>query len=208
MAARLLISLWALVLLSGCARVVLTGTDPGYGGSFLQRDALVGGRVVVAEDGRVKTPYGRFYRPKLTFFSVEGDRLIRKEWPGVDSDGRFYWRASRGTFVLTDITLSERGILSTVVQPQVVMRVPPGSDVVYAGTLVVNVVEGKAAGVTVVDDSGGFLKRFSADVPDFTGTVEKSLMVHDPSIPTDPALVTKRAIQELLDGVGTRMMRP
>jgi len=204
----------ALLLLAaapaGCSAVKVVRAGPEEAASVAPSgtEALVCGSIIVSLDGRERTPYGAFRQPKLTIYSVDGEVNIRSEWPGLESDGSFCWRVTRGLYVIRYIVARDMGLLSDIIQPRVAFHVPEkDSPVLYAGRLELDMTD-EGLRLRVVDEYDEFMEGFRGRAPGFTGGVGKSLMVHDPRIPVEPSLASKREILRLMDGVGREMMLP
>ncbi len=199
-----------ILALSGCATIRAVG--PGKTVAFAENEAIVFGRVIFIENNQEKIPYSMWTRPKprMSFFRIESEKYI--DWgfdPIYEKDGSFYWIMPTGTYIIPDIRFGY------VILPQVAFQVPSGGDAFYLGTLKIDAETKqiiarhyikKLNSITVVDEFAKANEAFISRSPDFKGTIKKNLMIHDPSIPIDRSLYTKRKFLNILNAIGLGLL--
>lgn len=164
---------------------------------FSKKEAFVYGKVLLIEEGKNFEPYG-WLEPKpapMLFHWDTGKTLTSKDITGFFSeafkaDGSFFWKLRKGVYTVQRI----QGFGNkTFVNPKVAFQVPYGADAFYLGTLKIIVTlertllgakfMDKILSINVIDDfenSQGIIKD---NAPEFTGKIEKNLMVHSVSLP-------------------------
>lgn len=192
--------IWILAL-SGCATIRVA--DPEKTVALSENEAVVFGKIIFIENNEEKIPYGFWGRkPWMRFFRIESEEFLRWGFePAYEKDGSFYWIVPRGTYVIPDIRFGY------VILPQIAFQVPLGADAFYLGTLKIDVETKqiiaahfvkKINSITISDEFDKAKETFMGRNPDFSGKIEKSLLIHDKSIPVDKSLLTKRLLLDTL----------
>lgn len=165
--------------------------------------ALALGRLAVTVEGVIQEPY-RLERPTVRLLHVERGKVRTER---IDEDGGVAWRLPRGTYVV--LRLRYRGDHV----PRLLFQVPYGADVLYLGTVRVDVARPAALGpgltparsTTVADE----FDAARADLLRHAGgsaTVAHGLAVHDPALPLDPE-AERAALSRRLERLGLRLVR-
>ena len=166
---------------------------------FTKKEAFVCGKLIFIEDGKEVGSYGLFDTPGPELFHAgSGKTMNRVQLAGLfkeafREDGSFCWKIPRGNYMFNRINRFGAAREDHFVYPQTSFSVPYGADAYYIGTLKIHIAVkrnffgeksvGKMLSVEVVNDSGGSRQILTSVIPDFTGTVETSLMVHSASLP-------------------------
>lgn len=196
--------IWFLSLY-GCATIRVA--DPGKTIALSENEAVIFGKIIFIENNEEKIPYGFWGRkPLMRLFRIESEEFLRWGFePAYEKDGSFYWIVPRGTYVIPDIRFGY------VILPQIAFQVPLGADVFYLGTLKIDTETKQILGIhqvnklnsiTVTDEFDEAKKGFMTRNPDFKGKIEKSLMIHDSSIPIDISLYKQQKLLYILNAIG------
>jgi hypothetical protein len=191
---------WVLAL-AGCAGLIRQ-IDQGDRIVLSKDEALVFGKIIFIENNEEKIPYRFWRKPQPNLFQIEsGKGLFWKTQADYDKDGAFYWIVPRGSYVITEFQFSYS------FQPQVAFWVPTEGDAFYLGALRINATTRKmlaaialkqVTGTIVADEFEEAKETFLARNPGLSLKIEKSLMVHDESIPVDSEYYEKQALWDLL----------
>jgi len=184
-------------LLSACLpKTSLNRFRPGESFDSSKDEALVFGKIVIIENGKER-PYSSFNtRPDASLFQLESKEYF--VGPEVSEDGSFGWRIPRGTYIISEIYSSAH---DTYFVPRMSFHVPFEGEVFYIGTLKIDIeiekewfrVNIKKTNVTVEDESERAKEEFMQRNPNLSAKIEKSLAVHDGSIPVDSRLRRDRS---------------
>jgi hypothetical protein len=194
--------IWILAL-SGCGTIRVA--DPGEI-ALSANEAVVFGKIIFIENNEIKIPYGLWGRkPMIRFFRIESEEFLRWGFePAYEKDGSFYWIVPRGTYIVPDIKFDY------TILPQVAFQIPYGADAFYIGTLKIEV-ETKhiifhyypeKVNIMLTDNFDKEKEILLKRNPDFTGKVEKALMIHDTSIPVDTSLYKQQKLLGILNAIG------
>lgn len=145
--------------------------------------ALIFGRIVVAEDDR-PIPLGGFFGPPDEALFIRIDAAAGEELSiSLEDDGSFYVVVPPGTYLLAEIARK--------FDPKMAFRVPGSAAAYYLGTLRLDV-SGRDAFISrdyvltrvrLDDEFDTARQNLAGRFPDFTGSVEKSLMVQSDEFP-------------------------
>jgi ankyrin repeat protein len=166
---------------------------------FTKKEAFVFGRLIFIEDGKEVESYGLFDTPAPELFHADsGKTMNRVQLAGMfkeafREDGSFCWKIPRGSYTFNRINRFGAPREDHFVYPQMAFLVPYGADAFYLGTLKIRItvkrnllrersIE-KVLSVEVIDESDRSKQMLAAIMPDFSGTVETSLLVHSKSLP-------------------------
>lgn len=195
----IIILLLCFLALSGCASR-LSQVGPGKTITLSESEALIFGKIKFIENNEEKIPYSAWTsKPFPTIFQIESEKYF--VGPAVERDGSFYWIVPKGTYIISKIEYAYS------VLPKVAFQVSYKVDAVYLGTLIIDVETKqiiaarhvkKINNITIVNEFDKAKKTLLIRNPDFSGRIEKNLMVHDKSIPIDEKLLTKEFLREIL----------
>jgi len=210
----------ASALLSGCGMTIVPKASPEDVAGAPAGERVVFGRINYVIDGKQRTPYGASYPawPAPFVHMVRLESGIMFATPAVGgADGRFRWRLSPGSYVITRIGAGQFTDQTFVAWPRVAFQVPPEGGPVYLGHLVL---EGTTS-VRPLPDGGSyefigyrFLVRdeFAEDAaalgPGVARRATRSLMLHDPQMPIGDELSeewqrSRRSLVERIFGPAT-----
>jgi len=166
-----------------------------------KKEAYVFGKILFIEEGKEFEPYGGWTSaPAPLLFNTETRQLVN--WmkikggffdafkSEIDDDGGFCWKFPRGTYIIDRFLWRST---QTSKYPQLVFQVPYGADAIYFGTVKITLkVRRGFMGTRYIDELVSIKIEDELDAakeiikrrdPNFSGTIEKILMIHDYHIP-------------------------
>jgi ankyrin repeat protein len=185
-----------------------------------KKEAYVFGKILFIEEGKEFEPDGRLASADkgAVTFNIETGQLVN--WmkikggffdafkPSIDSDGVFCWKFPKGTYIIDRfIWQSTRD----TIYPQLVFQVPYGTDAIYFGTVKITLKIRKSfPGTRYIDEMVSIKIEDELDTakeiikrhdPNFSGTIEKILMIHNKHIPINVKDQQKETILRILNAL-------
>jgi ankyrin repeat protein len=185
-----------------------------------KKEAYVFGKILFIEEGKEFEPHGRLAGADkgVVTFNMETGQLVN--WmkikggffdafkQSIDGDGVFCWKFPRGTYMIDRfIWQSTRD----TIYPQLVFQVPYGMDAIYFGTVKITLKTRKSfpgtryidemVSIKIEDDLDAAKEIIKRRNPDFSGTIEKILMIHDQHIPINVKDQQKETVSRILNSL-------
>lgn len=193
---QVLFILLSLLILQGCAFFNIK--KAGRSTSLAEGEAIIIGTMVFLENGMKLTPYGFFKRPSPTVFHAESGRY---SWTITGRNGEFSWVVPAGSYIVPEVQFG-----SEFIRPKLAFIAPEPGKVYYVGAVRVDITYTgtMAKGLQVNDVT--VLDAFESSGPwpldgELLSKTEKSLMIHDPTLPTD--LTDRESVTNFLSIFGT-----